>query len=454
MRISWVVCLVCCSSAHRGSHLPADAKAADDQPKSTVALVPLPPSVRVVGDPEQRLGTKRITALPAAGSSPSVLLMEKGWYQPEDMPGSVAIPGHLPPGEHRLVDVWDGVSGFEGDVEATHAFAVDDVNGDGQVDVFLLNALYPGPLLGRRIVYPDDALAWFESGKVVAAGFDADGDGHGDVVLMRGYQQGILRYGPFEGQQPSFIRGKVPAEDVTVLGDVRCRTGDVAWRLSDHLGPGRDALALGIAGECSGPDTLFFDLMQPRGSYLTPEDAFAVWAEVNLAYPSHFDDAGDIDGDGTPDVVRSRGYGPDNVLAGPVSGALWEEEPGPAYALEQGLNTVMYAIGDLNDDGIQELLVRHRYAGWGSVEYYVVIMFSPHPQALTMERGLPLGPRLSFSDFVGSVHADLDGDGLDDIVDRTQESEPEDLRLKNAGEVNIWYGADLVEAALERGVLP
>lgn len=423
--------------------------------------VTIEPAVSILGEQGQELGGGGLAAFPASGGLPGVLFVPWGIPYGSDLPLTFILSGVPPRGEHGIYDVWDGVSGWMGDVVQAKFHLAGDENGDGIRDAWIHDSLFPGPLLGRRLEFVDDPtrIAWFDGGYeglVVAAGFDADRDGHDDVAVMRGYQRAVIYYGPFSGKVRGVELGEAPLDQVTFLGEDGCPTTMVATLLEDHLGPGHPALATGDTNSCDGPDTVVYDLWQPRGGDLSVQDCLAFAADQNLTHPRWLDDAGDLDGDGHPDVLWSRGS-TWKIPASPLSGWFSDEDapvspltltwPGPGRSL-------LHAIGDLNGDGVQEL------TGTCSDEVpdgtWAMILFSPFQDPLDPCLGLPIGPAAEVTRSVafGETHADLDGDGLQDVVGwfkyHDQMKPPPPPEWIDAGEVRIWYGRDLWAAEQAR----
>jgi hypothetical protein len=249
---------------------------------------------------------------------------------------------------------------------------------------------------------------------------------------------------------------------VTTFGEDSCTTQALAWVLRDHLGPGHHAVAIGSSSQCS-KDTYVYDLMQPRGSRLLHADAIATFNDTDNYPGVYYSDVGDLDGDGQPDLLwgeANHGF----LIHGPVQGDYYPYgDPPWQQALdlvEGGLPGARFGIGDINGDGIQELTAKFRTdLNEASSEWWMV-MFSPHSDPLDPAAGLPIGLRVSISystDTLGLWHEDLDGDGLPDLVEDWQydgwsSGDPSTYppELEDAGELRIWYGADLLRAWEQR----
>ena len=403
----------------------------------------LEPSAQVFGLPYMRLDHAWIAF--ADGVDPSVLLLT-GEYDVRDinrldLPPTLVVPGKLEPGRHCVLDLWDGVSSIDEGV-LRDAAPAGDSDGDGHGDLWVGEELFRGPFLGRALHSHDPGNAWIKSkeasdGIAVVAGFDADGDGNEDALFQASCcQLAYLRYGPFDGEIASAALGAAdPATYTTFQGT--CFDAVGTEFLPDQLGAGHHAVALGFdyGGWCTW-DTYVWDLMQPPGLRLTDGDAFArSWMTGNGAYVR---DAGDQDGDGRPDVIYGDEFG-SQIVKGPLEGDLDVYYSGPV-ALPRGPYSRFASAGDVNGDGTLDFLAEDNPAfAW-------VLLLSPHGDPGQL--GLVLGTTSDLPHMLGSKHADLDRDGLEDLIESeghgTWGVTPDDLF--EAGEINVWYGADLVAA--------
>lgn len=348
-------------------------------------------------------------------------------------------------GRHELAAAWDGVSAMEfagpGD-----SLQVPDMTGDGVADYWLGHELAPGPLLGRVTTREDHVVAFFDDGEmVVAGGFDADGDGVHDLLTMHGEDQATIHYGPFSlGRQPSPRNGEVPRDQYSTLGSGEDNLEPIAWVLEDHYN-GKDGVVIGSDGLLA--DSLAFVLEVPRGTHVRTLDAKARVSKANLSDLPIWRDVGDVNGDGQPDVINGSQFVPE-LSSGPVEGVFryadGDEDLPDALGWDKVLEDPRFGIGDLNGDGVQEI-VATTAIGWDpkrpytSGERWTVVLFSPHSDPLDMRCALPIGGQQSEAtdgtDF-GEHALDLDGDGLTDIVNVSDDQT----------HVNVWWGVDLVAA--------
>lgn len=340
------------------------------------------------------------------------------------LPDTLILDACLPRGEHPVLDLWDGFSSY--DYGTDRAVSAGDVDDDGHLDAWFGNLLYYGPLLGRvhHLAAPDAELP-VDQGGVTDAGFDVDGDGHEDALTTMRYRLGRLVYGP------DFVRE-------VALGEGYCDydVGSAVF-YENGLGAGRHVAGIGAASGWNGlagcrPVTNFYDITGSLAAVLP--DAAAVVGETDMI--EGWDSVGDLNGDGVGDGVYT---GPVGGLAsrgraflGPITG-----EPHllpDAFAPVNGYP--MYGVGDMNGDGVEEIVgrVESLVEGQGGE----ALIFSPYPPVVDFTQALFLSEAFPYGSSAG--HGDLDGDGRSDLY-------IDEADIPNGGRIRIWYGADL--AALE-----
>jgi len=355
-------------------------------------------------------------------------------------------------GRHDFADLWDGTSALE-DFEPDQSMQVPDATGDGTSDYWFLDVLVPGPLLGKVTSRTSAVATLTGSEHAYAGGFDADGDGNHDLLTLYGQDQAIIHYGPLPlGDVPSPRTEKVARDQYSTLGSGTENLEPAATVLSDHY-RGRDGVVIGKEGLAA--DSLAFVLDVPRGTHVPTAQAQARVKVSALGDRVVWGDVGDVNGDGQPDVIYGTTFLP-LLGAGPVAGNLYygdgAEDLPPALRHDEVLEDPRFGVGDLNGDGVQELVATVAI-GWDpsnpydSGERWTVLLFSPHSDPLNMACALPIGgvdsPATDGSDF-GEHAVDLDGDGLNDIVNVSH----------HETQINIWWGADLLSAYNELNPCP
>ncbi len=151
---------------------------------------------------------------------------------------------------------------------------------------------------------------------------------------------------------------------------------------------------------------------------------------IGAAHGLEFLGTGDCDGDGDDDILWRNQF--DQPICWQMSGlnASGELLMGPAGTLER--EWAVTAIGDLNADGTDDVVIRHvgsaSITGTGKVLAWLV-EDGQVVDVSVMNTGIPLSWRTE-------ACADLDGDGDDDIL----------WRNRDTGDVNAW----LVQNALKQ----
>ncbi|MCB9797001.1 MAG: putative metal-binding motif-containing protein [Alphaproteobacteria bacterium] len=185
----------------------------------------------------------------------------------------------------------------------------------------------------------------------------------------------------------------------------------------------------------------------PLTGALTPSDAAAYIHHASYeAYLGYAVDVpGDLDGDGVDDLVLSsfhsrldlNGNGDGDVSGsvyvfhGPVTGTLLQSDFNLELRAGESHNHLGGAIahGDLNDDGQTDLFATALRYGEEADQTDVAVWLGPHAGGASREADLVFQNEGGVSGAWDVAAADLDGDGVDDLITGTY-----------AGTVNVYAG--------------
>ncbi len=312
-------------------------------------------------------------------------------------------------------DAWvvglDGIEEFGATVEAPG-----DVDGDGQEDL----------LIGGPAIDTDN-----ESDLGACVGTDADeesGDTHGGVVLF-------LR--PLSGEY------KRTDADVQLFGeDAGDNAGSTLAHVGDLDGDGLADLFVGAYGQCytgSGAGAAYV-LTSPEPGTLNLADADlklpGEWGGDRAGYS--LSGAGDVNGDGTPDLLIGSPNWPAGELWGraylhlgyaPGLRGIADGEANIFGAEGENLNLgrTLAGVGDVDADGFDDFVIGdpynsengHAYGEEGYVRGAVYLIYGPMSGSLQpsdadkMIVGSETGMAVGYSI---SAAGDMDKDGLADIL--------------------------------------
>ncbi len=328
--------------------------------------------------------------------------------------------------------------------------AAGDVNGDGYADVLVGEPLYDGEEeeevdIGRVYLYYGSATglsttaAWVFSGDwagahlgaAVAAAGDVDGDGYGDIIVgAPGYSNGEV------GEGAAFL----------FYGDSWAPSSSPDWMAEGNQAGAEFGYAVGTAGsqDWDGRADIIVGAPGYSNGQVGEGAAFAYYsggglssmpdwsAEGNQAgarFGHTVGVAGDVDGDGYPDVViGAPGYdgsggdeGRDYLYSGSFSGlnssSAWTGQgncAGGQFGYSAG------PAGDVNGDGYADIVVGTPNAG-GSCNadgsgrvyaYYGSDMGLPGMPSWTIQ-GIWPGAHLGWS---VSTAGDVNDDGYGDVI--------------------------------------
>ena len=278
---------------------------------------------------------------------------------------------------------------------------VDDIDGDGLVEL-LVGAPHHDAAEDRF----DGGAAYLLSGGNLAALDAADGRANGTIDLRR--VAALPGHWKFIGERRTSVGGSVsPAGDLN---------GDGLVELI--VGSGRDTYivsgaGLGSTDGADGPADGMIDLRHAP----SPPDS---WVARGLGVSA----AGDVDGDGSGDLVLGDGaHGKSYLLQGPeldrLPGAVDArvlDERADVWKFAGAGGDALFPAGDVDGDGLADLLIGDTGSGDGPGIAYVLLGadLSVLDEADgTTDRSVGLH----------NVAGDTDGDGVRNIVDRDDDGD-------------------------------
>lgn len=273
----------------------------------------------------------------------------------------------------------------------TEAVAVGDLNGDTRNDVVTVTHFYPlPPTPGYSEIFvsyqdSDGTLAPprryrtnASCGASSIAIGDVSGDGTPDIILASGCD--LLEIYERDESDDWFFSTSHAASGIELI-----RAGDM-----NHDG------RIDIAGATRNSTLVWYQGL--AGGLQSPQ----AYTLANSGWPDF--EIGDLNGDGLADIAVSSGQG-----IGASVGIMTQLGSGgfsaPRYLTNESGSTVSIAIGDINDDGRQDLVEANGYGVLGA-----------YPQLSTHALGNLVELDSSHRSRLPLEIADLDNDGRDDIL--------------------------------------
>jgi len=309
---------------------------------------------------------------------------------------------------------------------------VDDVDNDGYDDILLgayngasgAAAVFYGPQTGSLDYADADLIVTGGAGEgawTIAGGGDVDDDGSWDLIVGGRTNSDHYSYGGFVGVFSSVLNhsGEVELGDSTYgfYGATSYQyLGQELLPVTDLTGDGLDDVVMGSAAYYSGG--VYVAAGPVSGSSFVDESALVLKQENDFDYAGTSLAAGDLNSDGINDLVISAPYydvstseGRVYIVSGPITGEMSLASADAIYDGEDSydyLGSDIVLPGDVDGDGQADILVGAHYLDFSSNEGALYLLLGPHSGSQTVSGAQAMWHGTSANDYFGSQVALVD----------------------------------------------
>jgi len=289
-----------------------------------------------------------------------------------------------------------------------------DVDGDGHRDVIAGPFWYAGPDFKTRHTFYEPIPQVLEknpTNSMFSFPHDFNGDGRPDILVLGR----VLFHEAYWYENPGPAAARAP--------DARWKKHLVSPRVfgeaplfEDVDGDGRPEL-VSISGTTDKDKIKQWGWYAPDWSAPTRPWRFVpITEKAEFHHYYHGEGIGDIDGDGRADLVLNEGWWQQPPKSAPA-GTLWKKHPF-VFSTDRGGAQIL--ITDVNGDGKNDVVTAKNAHGWGLSWFEQqrdaagATTFVEHRMMGTRDEEKQFG--VAFSQPHALTLADLDGDGLPDVI--------------------------------------